>query len=131
MIPEMKDINLDSDFGDFVIEGDLRFINNTKVLEAILNERVKTSFGDFRLNKSLGADLTRFVGVGITDQLVEDMSVALVDAITFDGLVPTQDVSVLPLRIGKNRIYFRVIVMDPYNKGQEITVTQLYNNEGN
>lgn len=125
----MKDLEIDSNYGDFVFRGDLQTIEDKVVLENLINERLKTNFGDFRLNVEHGADVERFIGVAITDDLIADIRTSIMDSLTFDGFIPPQDITIAPMRIGLNRVYFRIIVTNPYGKG-EITTATLYNNKG-
>ena len=46
ILDNMSDIHIDSNYGDFVFRGDLQTIEDRKVLEHLINERVKTSFGE-------------------------------------------------------------------------------------
>lgn len=128
LLDNMQDLNIDSTFGDFTIQGDIQTISDTEVLTNLIQERVKTNFGEFRLNIEHGADIDRFIGVAISKDLIEDIKVSIISSLTYDGFIPTQDIDVIPLQIGLNRVYIRVIVKNPYN-GKEIVVGTLYNNE--
>lgn len=128
ILDNMTDLNIDSNYGDFVFRGDIQSIADRKVLEHLINERVKTNFGDFRLNIEHGADIERFVGAAINDQLIEDIKTSLISSLTYDGLLPPQNITIAPLRVGNNRVYFRIMITDPYSKGT-ITTSTLYNNE--
>ena len=128
ILDNMLDIHIDSNYGDFVFKGDLQTIEDRQVLEHLINERVKTSFGDFRLNVESGADVERFVGAAITDQLIADIKASIQNSLTYDGLLPPQDITIAPLKVGNNRVYFRIMVTDPYSK-DTITTSTLYNSE--
>lgn len=47
ILDNMSDIHIDSNYGDFIFKGDFQTIADRQVLEHLINERVKTSFGDF------------------------------------------------------------------------------------
>jgi len=128
ILDNMSDIHIDSNYGDFVFKGDLQTIEDRQVLKHLINERVKTSFGDFRLNIESGADVERFVGAAITDQLIDDIKASIQNSLTYDGLLPPQDITIAPLKVGNNRVYFRIMITDPYSK-DTITTSTLYNSE--
>lgn len=128
ILDNMSDIHIDSNYGDFIFKGDFQTIADRQVLEHLINERVKTSFGDFRLNMDIGADVERFIGAAISDQLINDIKASIQNSLTYDGLIPPQDITIAPLKVGNNRVYFRIMVTDPYSR-DTITTSTIYNSE--
>lgn len=44
-----KDLFVDGVYGDFILNGDVRTIQDLPLIKHIASERIKTNFNDFRL----------------------------------------------------------------------------------
>ena len=119
------DLYIDSKYGDFVITNDIEKISGKTNLLNIVNERLKTTYNDFRLVPNSGADLDRFIGATIDQALIDDMCLAIESSLTYDGLFDASDIETIPVRLNENRIYFRVVIKTTEGK---VEVSTTYNN---
>lgn len=119
------DLYIDSNYGDFVITNDIEKISGKANLLNIVNERIKTTYNDFRLVPNSGADLDRFIGATIDQELIDDMCLSIESSLTYDGLLSSSAIEIIPIRLNESRIYFRVAIKTVEGK---IEVSTMYNN---
>lgn len=120
----IQDLFIDSSFGDFVIDTDVKYITKNKLLLNIVNERIKTNNKDFRLNTDSGASLDRFVGLSLDSRLIKDMVTSIVSCLTIDGLLLPSNIEVVPMKLNEHEVYFRVIIN---TETGTVTASTLYN----
>lgn len=113
-----------SEIGDLEVDrsGDFK---DTKVVygRAILQEvrdRLRGSFGDWKLTPQFGANVKDFLGESGTLANINRIVTRVIEAITFDGLLDQASVDVIPLQLGDSTVLFRIIVV---TKEGELTST--------
>lgn len=121
----MTDLFIDSTYGDFVVSNDIVKLVRLEVLTNVANERIKTNSNDFRLAPSLGADLEKFVGSSIDQQLIDDMVLSIEYALTYDSLFDAASIETIPVRVSEHQLYFRTTIKAPEGT---IVTNMLYDN---
>lgn len=121
-----KDILIDPQYGDFIINTDVKYVRGKTVLLNTILERLNTNHGDFRLEPDSGADLERFIGAGIDSKLISNMKLSIQYSLTRDNLISSSDIEILALQVSNNNVIFRIIVTID---GSEITLTKTFRNE--
>lgn len=100
-------------FGDIVLEhGDLKVKTDRRdvALQAI-TDYLKTTSGDYFFNQSLGANYDRYIGMGITNQLVKEVTQKIKDDIILLQLLPQSLFEVYGLQ-HENSIQIRIILFE-------------------
>lgn len=94
MIPN-ADI-LFNDYGDIEIRnGDIAVLKNKiLILRQNVVDRIKTSFGDYKLYKSYGADLVSFIGKPQSSSLEEKITQNIIRNLTFDKFLEQSSIGI-------------------------------------
>lgn len=94
MIPN-ADI-LFNDYGDIEIRnGDIAVLKNKiLILRQNVVDRIKTSFGDYKLYKSYGADLASFIGKPQSSSLEEKITQNIIRNLTFDKFLEQSSIGI-------------------------------------
>lgn len=100
--------------GDFQTDanGDLKDTSETPG-RSILQEvrtRLRASSGDWPLNKKIGANLESHLGGPRSLQTIRAVSSAIINSLTFDRFLLPGEIEIIPLPIGTDVIYFRIII---------------------
>lgn len=109
----MRDLKT-SKYCDFEFSNDLQMSTGLSTLTRIVEERLQTQVGDFKLNPDIGTVTQSLLGKGIDDRLIEDLEVNLVYSLTYDGLLQPSQVSIIIVPQGANKLYVRVTIQSPY-----------------
>lgn len=109
----MKDLKT-SKYCDFEFRNDLQLSSDLDNLKRIVEERLNTQVGDFKLNPDIGTISQSFIGKGIDDKLMEDLEVNLAYSLTYDGLFSTDQVNIIIVQTGKSQLYIRVTIQSQY-----------------
>lgn len=121
----MKDLFINSMYGDIVFKSDLQFIQDKEVYKNIAEDILKTNTLDYRLDPYNGANLNSFIGVGITKELLSKIKLRIETSLT-DGLYITkEDVTVYVIQINDNDIYIRVIIKNI--AGDDLVISRTLN----
>lgn len=93
MIPK-TDIVFD-DYGDVQISnGDIKIISNRLlILRQHSIDRIKSSFGDYKLYKNLGADLNYYIGKPITNNIESQIEESIIRSLTIDGFLERRQIA--------------------------------------
>lgn len=127
-VTDKVDLWFSSD-GDFAIEnGDLK---DTSALygRSLLQEirtRLQTTRGDWRLNSMLGANLEEFLGDPGTMANINRVASAMSYSLTFDNLIPSGDIEIIPYPLNESIVLFRIIVQ---TQRGELTLTMAYDSD--
>ncbi len=122
-----RDIKLDSNYGDFEINGgDLVFVQNKiEILKNVIIERFKTNNNDFKLNPNYGADLERYIGKGVDHKVKESIETSFRYALTYDGLLDSDEIDIVIIQLQNIlKIYIYVRVEDEQVRVVEATYNQ-------
>ncbi len=92
MIPN-TDISFD-DYGDFSISnGDLKVTSNKLlILRQHCIDRIKSSFGDYRLYKNLGANLNSFIGKAATSNTEKQIEESIIRSLIADDFLQRRQI---------------------------------------
>ena len=106
-----KDFKVDSNFGDFEIENnDLKVTRNAvEIMRDTVIERYKTNFQDFVLNPNYGANLQRFLGSGIDNNLSDSLVASFKYSLTYDGFLALNELRIIPIILGNSIKLFTYI----------------------
>jgi len=105
-----KDLFVDGVYGDFILNGDVRTIQDLPLIKHIASERIKTNFNDFRLLPNIGADIDRFIGKPIDSKMIADIKLSIIVALTYDNFLVKNEIEVLHYRLDEYSIYFRTVL---------------------
>lgn len=105
-----KDLFVDGTYGDFVLNGDVRTIQDLDLIKNTANERIKTNFNDFRLFPTIGADIDRFIGKPVDTKMVSDIKLSIILSLTYDNFLNKNEIEVLHYRLDEYSIYFRTVL---------------------
>ena len=105
---ESGDLSIDS-------HGDLEDTNSNygRAIIQEVKDRLKSSQGDWKLQRSIGANLQVYLGEASTSKNLELISSRIKDALSFDRLLTAGEFQVIPLEIGKSAVIFRIIIHTP------------------
>lgn len=94
------------------LNGDIKDTMSTlgRAIVQEIRTRIRADRGDWQLNKSIGANLEGFLGQPNSESNVRDVCSAIIQALTFDRFLLPGEVEVLPLPIGPDILYIRIIV---------------------
>lgn len=116
------DFNFNSDFGDFIFESDyIQVIDRKKeILKNIIVERLKTNFEDIFKYPYYGANIEKYIGQGITPDLVAEIKEKTVNSLIFDNLLELTDINAYTF-VKEGILYFRLYInnlfSDPLSVG--------------
>lgn len=112
-----SDLTFNADYGDLEIIGnDLSKTNkNINILKNVVRERVKTSFGDFMLDETYGANIAAYLGRGVDNVLKEDIVTSIRYCLTYDGLLNNNEINIVPIIIGHTIKVFIYLLVEGFD----------------
>lgn len=110
MIPT-QDLIFD-DFGDIKItNGDIATTNNkTEILRQNCTDRIRSSFEDYKLYKSYGANLSANLGKPITEALEISIRESVIRCLTFDKFLQREEVKCVVINISPHEFFIKTEV---------------------
>jgi len=104
MIPEI-DIVFD-DFGDVVVNnGNLETTSDIfRITKQNAIDRIRSSYGDYRLYPTYGANLSAKIGKPIGATMELEIEQSIIRSLTFDGFLQKQDIKCVAINIGPYEI---------------------------
>ena len=107
MIPT-QDLVFD-DFGDIKItNGDIATTNNRiEILRQNCVDRIKSSFEDYKLYRSYGANLSSNIGKPITESLEISIQESIIRSLVFDGLLKRDEVKCVIVNVSPHQLFIK------------------------
>lgn len=106
-------IQLDLSFNDY---GDIEFVNgNISVIKNQLDilrqncmDRIKTSFGDYKLNKNIGADIQSFTGKSVDSILLSKIKESIIRSLTVDNFLERENIQCAVVEVSAGTIFIKI-----------------------
>ena len=110
MIPT-QDLVFD-DFGDIKItNGDIATTNNRiEILRQNCVDRIRSSFDDYKLYRSYGANLSSNIGKPITESLEILIQESVIRSLIFDGFLKRDDVKCVAINVSPHELFIKTEV---------------------
>lgn len=105
-----RDVFVDGLYGDFVMNNDVRMIQDLELIKHVATERINTNFNDFRLVPNSGADIERFIGRPVDSKLIADIKLSILMALTYDTFLRKDEIEILHFVEDEHSVYFRTIL---------------------
>jgi len=106
-------IQLDLSFNDY---GDIEFVNgNISVIKNQLDilrqnciDRIKTGFGDYKLNKNIGADIQSFIGKSVDSILLSKIKESIIRSLTVDNFLERENIQCAVVEVSAGTIFIKI-----------------------
>jgi hypothetical protein len=108
-------MNIQSDlsFNDY---GDIEFVNgNISVIKNQLDilrqnciDRIKTNFGDYKLNKNIGADIQNFTGKSVDSILLSKIKESIIRSLTVDNFLERENIQCAVVEVSAGTIFIKI-----------------------
>lgn len=110
MIPT-QDLVFD-DFGDIKItNGDIATTNNRiEILRQNCVDRIRSSFDDYKLYRSYGANLSSNIGKPITESLEVSIQESVVRSLVMDNFLKRDDVKCVVINVSPHELFIKTEV---------------------
>ncbi len=97
------------DFGDIKItNGDIATTNNkAEILRQNCVDRIRSSFDDYKLYRSYGANLSANLGKPITESLELSMQESVVRSLVFDNFLKRDEVKCVVVNISPHQLFIK------------------------
>lgn len=120
-----------TDEGDFAIDqdGDVKDTseNFLRSITQEVRDRVKSSLRDWQGDPHIGASLVEFLGEPSTPELVKEIKLQIIQALTFDGLIAITDLVVMIMPVGIHSLLIRIKVRaSTSTQSPDITINMAY-----
>lgn len=107
-------MNITSDivFNDY---GDIEFVNGSilvtkneiDILRQNATDRIKTAFGDYKLNKNIGANIQDFIGKAVDEIMLVRIQDSIIRALSFDGFLNRENIQCVAIETSPGSIFIK------------------------
>lgn len=116
--------------------GDIEFFNNDiKLIEGEIDvlyqnvvDRLKTNFGDYKLNINFGANLNSFIGKKNGSELESLISKSIIKSLTYDDYLKPSQVNAIAIS-EQEKVYVRISIYpdnNSYTVNDEFTINTIF-----
>lgn len=106
-------IQLDLSFNDYgdieFVNGDISVIKNQlDILRQNCIDRIKTGFGDYKLNKNIGADIQSFIGKSVDSILLSKIKESIIRSLTVDNFLERENIQCAVVEVSAGTIFIKI-----------------------